>query len=94
MDNIFYGISKRGVESATKTLARIGAKNNVLVNSIRPGVTNTDFYNNLGKDIKKRIELIPLKRAMEPIELAKFIFFLSTENKFITNEIITIAGGE
>ena len=94
INNIFYGVSKRGIESATKTLAREGAKHNILVNTIRPGITNTDFVKNLGKDIKKRIELIPLKRAMEPVELAKFIFYMCTQNTFITNEIITIAGGE
>ncbi len=94
MDNIFYGITKRGIESASKSLAREGAKHNILVNTIRPGVTNTDFYQNLGKNIRERIELIPLKRAMEPSELAKFIFYMCTSNTFITNEIITIAGGE
>ena len=64
------------------------------MNTIRPGVTNTDFYKKLGKDISERIGLIPLNRAMEPIELAKFIFFMCTNNTFITNEVITIAGGE
>ena len=94
INNIFYGVSKRGIESATKTLAREGAKHNILVNTIRPGITNTAFYKTLGKDIKKRIELIPLNRAMESFELAKFIFYMCTQNTFITNEIITIAGGE
>ena len=65
-----------------------------MVNTIRPGVTNTDFYKKLGKDIEQRVGLIPLRRAMEPEELAKFIFYLCTENTFITNEIITVSGGE
>ena len=94
LDNIFYGITKRGIESATKSFARAGSNFNILVNSIRPGVINTEFYKTLGKDISKRIELIPLKRAMEPSELANYIYFLCTENTFITNEIITISGGE
>jgi len=93
-DNIFYGITKRGIESSAKSFARELAKYNILVNSIRPGVTNTDFYKKLGKNIDQRINLIPLKRAMEPDELAKYIFFMCTENTYITNEIITIAGGE
>ncbi len=93
-DNIFYGISKRGIESSTKSFARELARHNILVNTIRPGVTNTDFYKKLGKDIEQRVGLIPLKRAMEPEELAKFIFYLCTENTFITNEIITVSGGE
>ena len=93
-ENIFYGITKRGIESSTKSFARELAKYNILFNSIRPGVTNTNFYKKLGKNIKERMNLIPLKRAMEPDELAKFIFYMCTENTFITNEIITIAGGE
>jgi len=93
-ENIFYGITKRGIESATKSFARELAKYNILVNSIRPGVTNTNFYTKLGKNINDRISLIPLKRSMEPDELAKFIYYICTENTFITNEIITIAGGE
>jgi 3-oxoacyl-[acyl-carrier protein] reductase len=94
VDNIFYGITKRGIESATKSFSRAGSNYNILVNSIRPGVTNTEFYKTLGKDISKRIELIPLNRAMEPSELANYIYFMCIENTFITNEIITISGGE
>ena len=42
IDSIFYSISKSGLEAATKTLAREGAPNNVLVNTVRPGVVDTD----------------------------------------------------
>ena len=94
LKSVFYGVSKRGLEAATKSLAREGAPFNILVNTIRPGVTDTEFYKKLGIDIKKRIELIPLKRAAQPQEIVNLIYFLCNENTFITNEIITISGGE
>ena len=46
-------------------------------------------------NLKKRISLIPLKRMAKPSEVAKYIYFLSSEeNTLITNEIINISGGE
>lgn len=93
--SMHYGCAKRALEGLTKTLAREGAKDNILVNTIRPGVIDTDFHKKSCKDINKRIQLIPLKRMGKPEEIARMIFYLaSDQNEFITNEIITVAGGE
>ena len=94
LDNIFYGTSKIGLEAATRSLAREGARYNVLVNALRPGVTDTEFYSNIGKNISERVLMIPLKRAAKPIEIAKYIYFLCNDNTYITNEVLSIAGGE
>lgn len=91
---IFYGISKGGLESMTKSLAREGAAHNVLVNTVRVGVTDTSFHDKLGKNMDERTKLIPLKRMATPDEIAGFIYHLSAENTFITGETIAIAGGE
>lgn len=93
-ENIFYSISKSGLEAATRTLAREGAPYNILVNAIRPGVTATSFHNKLDKDLNRRKEMIPLKRLAKPEEIADFVYFLCAENTFITNETLAIAGGE
>ena len=46
------------------------------------------------KEMKKRISLIH-KRISTPKEIANYIyFFLSDKNSFITNENISISGGE
>ena len=66
----FYGTSKIGLEAATRSLAREGARYNVLVNALRPGITDTEFYSNIGKNISERVLMIPLKRAAKPIEIA------------------------
>ena len=94
LENIFYGTSKIGLEAATRSLAREGAPYNVLVNALRPGITDTEFYPKLGKDITERVKLIPLKRAAQPIEIAEYIYFLCNDNTYITNEVLSIAGGE
>tara|TARA_X000000950_G_scaffold229307_1_gene277122 strand:- start:25215 stop:25937 length:723 start_codon:yes stop_codon:yes gene_type:complete len=94
IDNSFYGASKSALESITRTLAREGAPNNVLVNTIRPGITDTDFYKKIGKDIVERVKLIPLKRAANADEIAKVVYFFSNENTYVTGQVIPVSGGE
>ena len=93
--SLHYGCSKLGLEGLTKTLSREGAGYNIFVNTIRPGVIDTDFHERFPKDMKKRIGLIPLKRMGYPQDIAEMAYYLGSEkNEFITNDIITIAGGE
>jgi 3-oxoacyl-[acyl-carrier protein] reductase len=93
--SMHYGCAKRALEGITKTLARKGAEYDVLVNTIRPGVINTAAHEKFKKDMKARISLIPMKRKGSPKDIAKMAYYLgSEENNFITNEIVTISGGE
>ena len=93
LESVFYGASKSALEPITRSLAREGAKNNILVNTLRPGITNTDFYDKIGKNITDRVKLIPLGRAAEASEIAEVIYFLCNDNTFITGQIIAIDGG-
>ena len=93
-DHIFYGISKRGLEALTRTLAREGAAFNICVNTIRPGVVSTDFHKKIKKNMSERKSLIPMKRFAQPSEVADLVYYLCHGNKFMTNQILTIAGGE
>lgn len=93
--SMHYGSSKLALEGLTKTFAKEGAKSNILVNTIRPGVIDTSFHKKFPKNMKKRIAMIPLKRMGSPQDIAGMAYYLgSDKNNFITNEIITIAGGE
>jgi 3-oxoacyl-[acyl-carrier protein] reductase len=72
------------------------AKNNVFINAIRVGVTNTAPVKALDDKTKKsRADLIPMKRFANPDEIASEIFHLgSINNTFITGQVVTVAGGE
>ncbi len=93
--SMHYGCSKLALEGLTKTLAREGAEYNVLVNTVRPGVIDTEFHKKFPKDMEKRIAMIPLKKMGTPGDIADMVYYLgSNKNNFITNEIITLSGGE
>ena len=71
------------------------AKKNVLINTLRIGVTDTKLHKKIGKNLKKRVKLIPINRAAKKIEIVKFILFLlSDDNSYSTGQTISIAGGE
>ncbi len=93
--SLHYGCSKRALEGLTRTLAREGAAGNVLVNTVRPGVIDTDFHKRFPKDMARRIAMIPVRRMGTPDEVADMVFFLgSGHNTFITNQTLAVSGGE
>ena len=96
--SLHYGAAKAALEAAAKGLARAGAQHNILVNSIRGGFVNTPFHKNIGRNrrnIRERINLIPLKRAGKPTDIAGMALFLaSNTGDYITSEVFTIAGGD
>lgn len=71
-------------------------KRNVLINSIRIGLTKTKIHKKINKkNLEKRIQMIPIKRMASTKEVANYIFIYSTEfNTLTTREIIDITGGE
>lgn len=94
--SMHYGCSKLALEGITKTLAKEGAQYNVLVNTVRPGLIDTEFHKKFPKkNMKTRIALIPMKKMGTPKDIADIVYYLgSDKNNFITSEIITISGGE
>lgn len=97
-DTFHFGASKAALEALTMAFAKLGAPNNVLVNAIRPGATETSGhiqrYPNT-KDLIARANLVPLKRMGKPEEISNMVLFLaSAKSSFITNTIIKVSGGE
>ncbi len=97
--SMHYIASKAALESITRTLAKEGAKYNILVNAIRPGVIDTPMRTKIKghneEDFQKRIAFVPLKRVGHPIDIARMALFLADESgDFITGEIFTVAGGD
>jgi len=94
-----YAIAKRGTECMVEGLAREGAKDNILVNGVRLGCIRSGFHerwhNKTDADMAERIDLIPLKRAGAPEEVAALIcYLLSGWAGFITGQMIPLTGGD
>lgn len=98
-NSLAYGVAKIGIECLTKRLAKEGAKNNILVNCIRPAFITSGFHerwqNKDEEALKERINLIPLKRAGTTEEVAALILYLlSPWSDYITGQSIGITGGD
>jgi 3-oxoacyl-[acyl-carrier protein] reductase len=89
-----YTASKLALEALTDGLSRLGAKQRVLVNTIRPGMVNTSIQEGR-ENLAERMQMIPLERMAEPDEIAEMVsFFMSHKASHITGQTIAIAGGE
>tara|TARA_B100001057_G_scaffold267562_1_gene267710 strand:+ start:641 stop:1414 length:774 start_codon:yes stop_codon:yes gene_type:complete len=93
---VHYSVSKAALEALTIATAKICAPYKILVNAIRPGATKTDFHKKMGrKNLKKRANLVPLKRMASVKEISDSVIFLCSEkSSFITNSILDVRGGE
>lgn len=89
-----YPASKFAVNGITKSLARELGPDNIRVNAVAPGVTNTDMVKALPDElIKPLIATIPLKRVGEPEDVANaFLFLASDMASYITGEILSVDG--
>lgn len=97
--SLHYAASKSALDALTIGFAKEGAKYNILVNSIRCGVIDTAMHTQIegysAELFRKRIEMIALKRAGTPLDVARMALFLASEcGDFITGEVFTVAGGD
>ena len=88
-----YSVTKAGIDAMTKSLAKEFSYSNIRVNSIAPGLIDTEMNNDLSEeDIKTLEEEIPLGRMGKPEELVSTVKML-IENTYITGQVIEINGG-
>lgn len=80
------------VNGLTKSLARELAKDNIRVNAVAPGVTNTDMAAALPKDLVNKISAeIPLGRVGEPTDVASaYLYVASDLASYVTGEILQV----
>ena len=91
-----YAISKAGIISFTKLLARFGAKYNILSNAIAPGIIKTSLTKKevLGSGGKNYINMTLLKKYGTLTDVSNAALYLSSnEQNYITGEVINITGG-
>lgn len=90
-----YSAAKAGVLAFSKNLSREISKDGVTINSVCPGLINTEIWKSLDKElVEKILDDIPMKRPGETQEVADTIVFLaSKEASYITGEEIDINGG-
>jgi 3-oxoacyl-[acyl-carrier protein] reductase len=90
-----YAASKAGLIGLTKSLARETAGRGVRVNAIAPGFIESDMTKAMPEAAKQgMLQLIPLKRAGRPEDVAAAALFLaSEESSYITGQVLTVDGG-
>lgn len=90
---VAYSVSKAGMDALTKSLAKELAPSNIRVNSIAPGVIDTDMNKGFNKEeIDEINKQIPLGRMGKPEDIAKCVSWLIEDN-YTTGQIISPNGG-
>lgn len=94
--------SKGAVESFTKALALEVAPDQINVNTLHPGPSDTNMlgeFAGVGADVDEMKETVfkqsvPLGRLIEPIDIAMSVkFLLSSEAKIVTGAVLHVDGG-
>jgi len=93
-----YSATKAAVDAVTKSLAKELGPRNIRVNSINPGMVETEGVRAAGiheSDMRRQIEVqTPLGRIGQPTDIAPAAVFLaSTDSAWITGETLFISGG-
>ena len=92
---VLYSATKHGLNGVTKSLTLELGADNILVNSVCPGFTNTELTLRNSKEKNALLAKdVPLGRFAEPEEIANLVSFLvSDKNTYITGAEILIDGG-
>jgi 3-oxoacyl-[acyl-carrier protein] reductase len=93
-----YSATKAAVDAVTRSLAKELGPRNIRVNSINPGMVETEGVHSVGLsggDFRKQYEAqSPLGRIGQPGDIAPAAVFLaSNDSRWITGETLYIAGG-
>lgn len=90
-----YSASKGGVKMLTQQVASEVAKYGIRANAIAPGYIQTPLINTLSQDvIDSLVSLHPIGRLGQPIEVARTVLFLASDDaSFISGVTLPIDGG-
>jgi NAD(P)-dependent dehydrogenase (short-subunit alcohol dehydrogenase family) len=97
--SVISSASKAAVDAITKVLSKELGPRKIRVNSLNPGVITTEGFISGGladSPMEKHyVELTPLGRMGEPDDVAlPAVFLASDDSRWISGELILVAGGE
>ena len=91
-----YAASKASIIVSTKVMAKELATNNIRVNAIAPGLTETDMMiESTSEDaLENTLKRICMKRVGSPEEIANVVLFLSSDlSSYMTGQVLRVDGG-
>ena len=88
-----YSAAKGALHAASKSLALELASRGITVNAVAPGIITTDMSES-AFDADAIKQLVPMKRAGQPEEVADLVAFLASDRAaYISGQVISINGG-
>ena len=89
-----YAMEKAALDAFTKSLSHELAGRGILVNSVSPGLIETEMTANLPEEVLMRIlGNVPLGRMGRPEEVAEVVAFVATGGAYINGSVIHVNGG-
>ena len=91
-----YSSSKSAINGLSKVLSRELGRYNIRVNTIAPGLADTDMMRNTTdeKVLNDIVKNLSLRRIADPAEIANVVLFLASDlSSYLTGQLIRVDGG-
>jgi 3-oxoacyl-[acyl-carrier protein] reductase len=97
-DSAIYVATKSAVDGITRVLAKELGPRKIRVNSINPGVVETEGTHSagiIGSDFERQaVRQTPLGRFGQPADIAPVVVFLASDDaRWVTGETLSVSGG-
>lgn len=90
-----YVASKMGVVGLVRALANELAADNIIVNAVHPGITDTEGASGMPTEQKAQVYMMQaIKRLGTPADIAGPVAFLTSDDaRFVTGQTLVVDGG-